>query len=77
MAKDVDFLSHFNDRRGVSGSVVEAADLGIIRRPRLWWSNGIEPGCSNCRWGTYDGIPRAFMFPQAAGRRDTDRVLAL
>ena len=68
VAKDSELLSHFNQRLGVSGFVVEAADVGIIRRPRLWWSNGIEPGDDCFRWGTYDGMPRAFL--------DAPRLLA-
>jgi len=37
MAKDE--IDHFSEQLQCKPIMVDAADLGVIRRPRLWWSN--------------------------------------
>ena len=55
-----------------SAVVADASDLGVISRPRLWWSRIPWQEFSNrrdrpvdVRWSTYQGVPRAsFVQPK-------------
>ena len=47
----------FDEALGVPAVVVDAAGFGLIRRPRLWWSDiPVPPALA--RSGTFDGYPK-------------------
>ena len=55
----------FEQKLSAQAVVCDAADLGVISRPRLWWTRLPWQQLSNCqnaparlRWGMYQGIPR-------------------
>ena len=55
----------FEQKLSAQAVVCLAADLGVISRPRLWWTRLPWQQLSNCqnaparlRWGLYQGIPR-------------------
>ena len=65
----------FENKLSANAIVADAADLGIVSRPRVFWTriswqevSNLQSSPTEIRWSQYQSLPKA-----AFGRRRTDR----
>ena len=56
---------------GVEPLVVDAIDICLVRKPRLWWTNFDLDG-PGLRWGEFDGFTRLFVDEPRLRPQDID-----